>query len=309
MKRDSQKKVIVSLGIVLFVVLSSCGWLRKEQVQREQVQNEQTQKEQVQKVQVKKYTEYIDNRAQMEIGAGKFQKALDLCKEIYQAYPQDPNVRSSCIKTLESIKYRGDRAFERNDFKLAEKIYEVLERNWVYFYDFIPSLSFRKNSLEKKIITIRWLYTKEQVSSHLKTGEFRKAIDLCTEIYQRYPQDPNVRRGYISTLESIKTRGDRAFEGSDFALAGCVYDIVLRNVSSMDHLNGSFSFSRESLIARIRNCEKILFENGLKQYRSGNLKQAISLWKSILAFDPENQEIIKAVDIASLQARNLEEAK
>jgi len=298
MTRDSQKKVILSLGIVLLLFLSSCGWLRKEQVPREQVQ----------KVQVQKQADHVDRQAQMEIEAGKFQRAIDFWKEIYQKYPQDPTVRSGYIKTLESIKSRGDQAFGRNDFKLAEKIYEVLEKNWVHFSDFSQSLSFRKNVLAKKTKTSRCLFTEEQVSSHLKAGEFRKAIDLCKEIYQRYPQDHTVRSGYIRTLESIKTSGDRAFEGSDFALAGCVYEIVLRNVSSVSHLNGSFSFSREGLIAKIKSCKKILFENGLKQYRAGNLNQAISLWKSILAFDPENQEIKKAVDMASLQFRNLQGA-
>jgi hypothetical protein len=74
-------------------------------------------------------------------------------------------------------------------------------------------------------------------------------------------------------------------------------------------LNGSLSFNREGLTARIRDCEKILFEKGLEQYRSGNLNQAISLWKSILVSDPENQEIKKAVDMASRQFRNLQKAK
>ena len=294
MTKGLQKRIILSSGIFLLLFLSSCGWLNKEQVQKAQVQ---------------KQTDYVDKQAQIEIEAGKFQKAIDLCKEIYKKYPQDPSVRSDYIKTLESIKSRGDQAFERNDFKLAENIYEVLARNWVHFSDFGQSLSFRKNFLEKKIKTSRCLFAEEQVSSHLKAGEFRKAIDLCKEIYKKYPQDPTVRSGYIRTLESIKNGGDRAFEESDFALAGCAYEIVLRNVSSVSHLNGSFSFSTEGLAAGIRNCKKILFENGLEQYRSGNLNQAISLWKSILVFDPENREIKKAVDMATLQFSNLQKAK
>ena len=143
----------------------------------------------------------------------------------------------------------------------------------------------------------------------LEAGKFQRAIDICKEIYQKYPQDPTVRNGYIKTLESIKSGGDGAFEKSDFALAGYVYEILLKNVSSVDRLNGSFSFNREDLTTRIRDCKKILFENGLEQYRSGNLNQAISLWKSILAFDPENQEIKKAVDMAILQSKNLKETK
>jgi hypothetical protein len=60
------------------------------------------------------------------------------------------------------------------------------------------------------------------------------------------------------------------------------------------------------LDVKIENCRKILFENGLERYRSGNLPQAISIWRSILRFDPENPEVKKAVDTAILQSRNLE---
>jgi tetratricopeptide (TPR) repeat protein len=304
MTKDLQKRVILSLGIFLLMILSSCGWLRKEQVQKEQIQ-----KEQVQKKQVQKQTDYVDKQAQIELEAGKFQKAIDLCKEIYQEYPQDPTVRSGYIKTLESIKNSGDGAFERNDFKLAGNIYEILVRNWVHFSDFSQSLSFKKNFLENKVKTSRCLFTHEKVSSHLKAGEFRKAIDLCNEISRKHPQDPTVRSRYIRTLESLKEGGDRAFEKSNFALAGYVYGLLLANYSSVSRLNSSLSFNREGLTARIGDCKKILFEEGLEQYRSGNLNQAIFLWKSILVFDPENQEIKRAVDMASLQSKNLQKTK
>jgi tetratricopeptide (TPR) repeat protein len=152
-------------------------------------------------------------------------------------------------------------------------------------------------------------YVKKQAQMEIDGGNFQRAIDLWKEIYQKYPQNFNLRSGYIRTLESIKARGDRAFEGSDFALAGSVYEIVLRNLSSMRRLNGSLSFSREGLTAKIGNCKKTLFENGLEQYRSGNLNQAITLWKSILAFDPENGEIKRAVEMATFQFSNLQKTK
>jgi len=289
MTKDLQKKVILSLGIFLFLFLSSCGGLKREQIQRQM--------------------DHAAGRAQTELEAGEFQKAIDIYKDIYQKYPQDPMVRSGYIKTLESIKSRGDLAFKRNNFEMAGNIYEILAKNWFHFADFSQFLSFNKNFLEKKIKTSRCLFIAEQVSSYLKAGKFQRAIDICKEIYPKYPQDPTVRSIYIKTLESIKSSGDRAFERSDFALAGCVYEILLKNFSSVSHLNGSFSFNREGLTEKIRHCKKILFENGLEQYRSGNLNQAISLWKSILAFDPENQEIKKVVDMATLQFKNLQKAK
>jgi outer membrane protein assembly factor BamD (BamD/ComL family) len=309
MTRDLQKRVLFSLGMFLILFLSSCGWMKKEQLQEGQLQKEQLQKEQGGKQEARKQTDYVYEYARKEIDVGNFQDAINLYKEVYQRWPQGPNVRSSYIKAIELIKSKGDQAFGRNDFKLAEKTYEILVRNWIYFSDFSQSFSFEKTFLEKRIKTSRCLFAEDQVSYHLKAGEFRKAIDLCKEVYKRYPQDPTVRKGYIQTLESIKTNGDRAFERRDFALAGGVYEMVLRNASSVNHLNGSLSFSKEGLTEKIDKCRKVLFENGLKQYRSGNLDQAISLWKSILAFDPENREIKKAVNMATLQLENLQKTR
>ena len=53
------------------------------------------------------------------------------------------------------------------------------------------------------------------------------------------------------------------------------------------------SLDKEVLNKKIRSCKRILFENGLEQYRAGNLSRAVSIWKSVFAFDPEDQEIKK----------------
>jgi hypothetical protein len=45
----------------------------------------------------------------------------------------------------------------------------------------------------------------------------------------------------------------------------------------------------------------------LSQYREGNIGNAISLWKSILAFDPGNKSIKKSIDTATTQLKNLKQ--
>jgi tetratricopeptide (TPR) repeat protein len=289
MTRNSQKKGFLWLWIFLFLFLSSCGWSKKEQIQRQ--------------------IDHTNGQAQMEVEAGRFQRAIDICEEIYQKYPRDPTVRSGYIRTLESVKSSGDRAFEKNDFEMAGNIYEILVKNWSHFEDLSPSLSFKKSFLKKKGKTSECLLIGEQVPSYLKAGEFQRAIDICEEIYQKYPRDRTVRSGYIRTLESIKNSGDQAFEKNDFEMAGWIYQLLLKRVSSVTQLNDPFSFGREGLAAKIEYCKKILFENGLEEYRSGNLDQAISIWKMILTFDPKNQEVKRAVDMATLQLKNLQEIK
>jgi len=288
MTRNLLRNAILCLWIFLSLLLSSCSWLKGEQTQR--------------------LTD-ADGQAQMELEAGRFQRAIDIYEGFRQKYPQDSAVQSGYVRILESIKSSGDRAFERNDFETAQNIYEILARNWSRFADLGPSLSFNKSFLGKKAKASTYLFVREQVSSHLKAEEFQRAIDLSKDAYQKYPQDPSLRSGYVQTLKAIKLNGDRAFEKGDFALAGWVYELLLKHVSTVTRLNGSSPLNKQGLTAKVRTCIKNLFESGLEQYRSGNLDQAISIWKGILAFDPGNEEVERVVDRAALQLRNLQKTK
>ncbi len=286
MTREWPKKTVLYLWIFLSLFVASCGWSKKEQIQRER--------------------DHAAGQAQTELEAGRFQRAIDLSEELRQKYPQDPDVRSCSIRMLEAVKRSGDRAFEKNNFETAGNIYEILGKNWTRFADLAPSLSFKRSYLEKRAKTSRCFLAEGQVSSYVKAGEFHKAVDLCKEIFQKYPREPGARSGYVQLLETIKSTGDRAFERNDFETAGSVYELLLKHVSSITRLNGSSALDREDLTAKIKTCAKNLFENGLQQYRTGNLDQAISIWKGILAFDSGNEEVKRAVDMATLQLKNLQ---
>ena len=286
MKRNLPEKAVLCLWIFWSLSFSSCGLLKREQTQGP--------------------ADQAAGQAQVELEAGRFQKAIDLYDGLLRKYPQDSAVRSGYVRTLEWIKGRGDRAFEKNDFETAHDIYENLMRNWPRFADLGPSLSFNRGSLGRKVKASTCLFVTGRVSSHLKAGEFQRAVDLSKDFYQKYPRDPDVRSGYIQALETIKINGDRAFEKGDFALAGLVYVLLLKHVPSVPPFNGSSLLSKEGLAAKLRACEKNLFESGLERYRSGNLDQAVLIWKGTLAFDPGNEEVKRVVDRASLQLKNLQ---
>ncbi len=52
-----------------------------------------------------------------------------------------------------------------------------------------------------------------------------------------------------------------------------------------------------------------LSQRALDEYRKGNLAEAISIWKSILVFDPNDAVIVKAIDTATIQMKNLQQKK
>ncbi len=63
------------------------------------------------------------------------------------------------------------------------------------------------------------------------------------------------------------------------------------------------------LVARLKDCSSNLSQHALAEYRKGNLAEAISIWKSILAFDPGDEIYVKAIDTATVQLKNLQQKK
>ena len=238
-----------------------------------------------------------------------FRKASDTYQLAYEKYPKDSEVLKNFVKTIESIKAQGDKAFDTKDFVQAQITYDLLLKNFPRFSDFANLLSFKENFLATRLRMSRMLQAEKETRSFLKSGDFQKGIDTYRSLVQQYPSDTMVRNRYISLLESIKGQADLDFKRKDFAQAGRTYRILLKSYSSLSNLKRLLSYDAGLLDTGIKTCRKILFEDGLEQYRSGNLSQAISIWKDILTFDPENLEVSKATDMATLQSGNLKKIK
>jgi tetratricopeptide (TPR) repeat protein len=282
---EGSRRAIAWFGVLLFLFLSSCEAARREGV------NSAVQ------------------QAQVDLTVGDFQGVIDIYKGAYQKYPGDSMLRNNYLQSLEAIKKNADQTFERKDFALAGSTYEILRRNFPQFADLAPSLSFNEKILEQRIQTSWELFVKKQVQLYLAAGEFQKTIEIYQKVYPQYSKDSTVRSSYTRALQAIKKKADQAFEGKDFARAGRIYEILWRNYPHFTDLNLPLSWSRESLYNRVQDCKKFLDKRALEQYRSGNLRNATAIWKSILEFDPEDAEIKKAVDTATIQLRNLEKMK
>jgi len=279
------RRVLIFLPVLLLFSFSSCGWVKRTQVKNA-----------------------IDE-AHRELRSGDSQKALDTYQLTYKKYPKDSEILKNYTETIESMKAQGDEAFDKEDFARAQIIYDLLLKNFPRFSDFANLLSFKKDFLVTRLKMSRMLPAKKQAQSCLKSGDLQKGIDIYSGLIQEYPQDTTVRDGYVSLLESIRRQADLEFKRKDFVHAGRPYRILLQNYSSLTSLKRFLSYNAGLLNTRIETCRKILFEDALGQYRSGNLSQAISIWRNILTFDPENQEVKKAMDKAILQAGNLEKIK
>jgi len=279
------RRILILLSVLLLFLFSSCGYVKRTQVKSA-----------------------IDE-AQQELRSGDFQKVLDTYQLAYKKYPKDSEMLKNYIETIESIKSQGDQAFDRENFTQAQITYDLLLKNFPRFSDFANLLSFKKSFLITRLKMTRMFPAEKQARSCLKSGDVQKGIDIYKGLIQQYPRDTMVRYSYERLLESIKDQADLDFQRKDFASAGRTYRILLKNYSSISHFEPVLSYNARLLNTGIETCRRGLFEDGLEQYRSGNLSQAISVWESILTFDPGNLEVKKAMSRAIRQVRNLKQIK
>ena len=146
-----------------------------------------------------------------------------------------------------------------------------------------------------------------KADEYVASGDYKSALDYYKIASEKYPKDGLLEEGYIATLEDIKTASDKAFDEGNFTLSGKTYYLLLRNVPQSNGFSVGLSFTKKSLTKRIDECRSALSQQALGQYREGNIDTAISLWKSVLSFDPGNKSIKRSIDTATTQLKNLKQ--
>jgi hypothetical protein len=66
-----------------------------------------------------------------------------------------------------------------------------------------------------------------------------------------------------------------------------------------------YPFTRSEVRAKVDNLTTALTEKALTEYRRGEVSAAIADWKTILAYDPANEEAVKSLKTATTQLEQL----
>jgi len=141
----------------------------------------------------------------------------------------------------------------------------------------------------------------------MEAGEYQKAIDIYNVEYRKHPHDQALEREYVKSIENIKPVADKALDKKDFASAGRIYDVLLKNYAYFKGFESKLSFNSTHLNKKLSYCKKALFKQGFQEYRKGNLNGAITVWQDLLVIDPQNTDIKESLRTAKLQQKKLQE--
>jgi tetratricopeptide (TPR) repeat protein len=151
--------------------------------------------------------------------------------------------------------------------------------------------------------------TRMKSEQYFVQGDYKSALDVYAAALRKYPDNQALLTNYHKTIENIHHTADGAFSREDFTSSGRAYYVLLNNYPFFQELIPELSFDKTFLHARLEDSGSHLSQRALTQYRKGNLAEAISIWKDILLFDPNNAGIMKEIDTTTIQMKNLQQNK
>jgi len=236
---------------------------------------------------------------------GNLQKAIQSYSKALEKYPYEPIVVENYSQVLEEIKQSADEAFQSEDYLLAEQRYSLLLRNFSRFQTFERMLSFDLEYLGHRIKEC--LITRSQVQRQVTIDavDYVNTIEAYKDAIGAYPEENSLRKNLTEAIKELHRRGEKALEKEEYAMAGKLYALLLNEYQWLMDSDMPLPFSRESLGEGLKQCRIQLTRKGLGLYRKEKLKEAISVWRSILEFDPENLEIKKAIGNAEAQLKKI----
>jgi tetratricopeptide (TPR) repeat protein len=242
------------------------------------------------------------------LAAGDYGKAIDLYRKLYEKDRTNGRIVSSCAAMIEHVKAAGDAARSKGSWAAAQNAYRVLTVNWDWFSSLAPRLTFKRADLDAGLKDCRLGLCERQFRQEIDAGNCVKAIAIYQSALKDCHEDKAVKARYAKGIAEIWEMGAQALAAKDYALAGKIDGLLLKNLESFEGIVGTAAggrSSREALTEALRVCSTELTNAGLAEYRKGNLENAIAFWDDLLAFDPGNAEIKKAIETARVQLGKL----
>jgi hypothetical protein len=147
---------------------------------------------------------------------------------------------------------------------------------------------------------------RKRVAALLEKGSYRRALELMGG--KNHPGHPAVgmEREYITAINGLLGAGEESFSRGDYAAAGQSFKCVLDSYPVDPVLRVRVRLEPKQVRAHLEACSNRMMEQGLQEYRRGNLESAIRKWKELIAFNAGDKEARKAIETATVQLRALQ---
>ena len=139
----------------------------------------------------------------------------------------------------------------------------------------------------------------------LQEGGYERALELYSGAWQEKPGHAGVAREFDGAVVALKKSGDSAYAQGKWEDAGKRWMGTLRFFNHPAANPRSYAFTRSEVRAKVDSLTAALTEKALTEYRRGEVPAAIADWKTILSYDPGNEEAARSLRTATTQLETL----
>ncbi len=146
---------------------------------------------------------------------------------------------------------------------------------------------------------------RERLENLIQNRDYTTAIDLIMVEVKNDKYETGYDRLYAAAINGLIENGMEYYAVGDYGRAGIAFTKAVDNFPSNRGLMSRIKSSPREINTYLKTLTDKLMEEGLKEYRSGNLGNAISTWRKIIDYNPGNSEANKMIDTTTIQMKNL----
>ncbi len=146
---------------------------------------------------------------------------------------------------------------------------------------------------------------REKLANLVQNGDYTTAIDLIMVEVKNGKHEITYDGLYVASINGLIEDGMKDYDDGNYGPAGVALTKTIENFPSSRSITYRINSSPKEIKPYIKKLTDRLMEKGIEKYRRGNLGNAISTWKKITEYNPDDSEANKMIEITTTQMENL----
>ncbi|WP_243373351.1 hypothetical protein [Geotalea sp. SG265] len=146
----------------------------------------------------------------------------------------------------------------------------------------------------------------KKVTYFLEKKQYRQALETMTRRREPNLSPSGMEKEFVAAVNGLLETGEEAMARNEHLAAGQLFKLALATYPAEPSLRRKVKPSARRVKIYLDSCSAKLMDEGMQEYRRGELDPAIRTWKSILSFDPGHREALKAIETATVQKKSLQ---
>jgi tetratricopeptide (TPR) repeat protein len=146
---------------------------------------------------------------------------------------------------------------------------------------------------------------KKQARRLLDKQEYAGAVNFIREEVGKGAEEQALAEEYLQATNTSLEGANELMQRTDYPGAAGLYKTVLDAYPETPELQQRVLLNSTQIAGQLDTCAENLMEAGLVAYRAGEFTRGIEIWQQIIAFNPQHQPALDAIETTEEQLSRL----